>query len=221
MQTNKLATIPISILIGLMISLFFPPFASGDMSGGNYEIYSDSFSVINSATSSGGNFSVYQSAGEYYATTTKSGTYELRGGFQAQEQGILKVNLSSNSLDLGDLSTSNVATDTITMDVYTDSETGYSVSVRKDGKLRDGSNNIGPVSDGSVTSGDEEYGITTSGNDGQLSQDKKITDGLVVASKGGTALSRSVDVIFKAAIDSNTPSGGYSQTIYFDTTVNP
>jgi hypothetical protein len=219
MKLNKITT--------FLITTFFLAFLSyqpthTDMSGGNYQIYTDSLSVISTQTTTGGKFELYQTAGEYYATTTSKGDYELRGGFQAQEQGILKVNLNKGSLDLGELSTSSVATSSINLNVFTDSETGYSVSTRKDGKLSDGSNNnIGPVVDGSVTAGSEEYGITTQGNDGQLSQDKKITNGLTIASKEGMALSRTTEIIFKAAIDSNTPSGNYSQKIYFDTTVNP
>lgn len=210
-----------TILVIISGLFFYAGNIYSGLKGGNYEIYSDSFSVVGTEQTSGGNFTVYQTAGEYFSTNTSKGDYELRGGFQAQEKGILNVSLSTSSIDFGKLSTSTVSTSSVDISISTDSETGYSVSISEDSDLSNGSDTISDVSDGSVTTGSEEYGINTQGADGLLGSDVAINGSVNVASFSGTVTNRSTKVIFKAAIDSNTPTGTYSHNVTFDTTVNP
>lgn len=211
----------IIILLVLSGTVFYVSSAYSDLSGGNYEIYSDSFSVISTQQSKNGSFTLYETAGEYFSTTTSNGDYELRGGFQAQEKGILSVDLSSSSIDLGTLSTSTVSTSSVDISVSTDSETGYSVSLSEDGDFSNGSDIISDVSDGVVTAGSEEYGISTTGNDALISSDTAVSGTVNIASFSGTVTNRTTQVIFKAAISNNTASGTYSHNVTFDTTVNP
>lgn len=219
MNTTKLLTT-------LIISLFFVFISvepiSTQMSGGGYNIYTDKFSVVSTNTSTGGNYQVTQSAGQYFATTTTSGDFELRGGFQAQEKGVLKVNLNKNTLDLGTITENGVSRGTLKLTVTTDSETGYNMSIREDHNLKSGSLTINDVSDGTVTTGSQEYGINTKGSDGMLGQDKGISGTLNIASHNGQVYKRIVEVVFKASLDQNTSNKqNLSHQVTFDTTVNP
>ncbi|MFB6226376.1 MAG: hypothetical protein ABEJ02_03415, partial [Candidatus Paceibacteria bacterium] len=192
------------------------------MSGGGYNVYTDKFSVVSTNTSTGGNYQITQTAGQYFATTTSGGDFELRGGFQAQEKGILKVNLNKNSLDLGTLTENDVSKGSLKLTVTTDSETGYNTSIREDHNLKSGSLTINDVSDGTVSAGSKEYGINTKGTDGLLNQDKGISGTLNIASHNGQVYKRTVEVIFKASLNKNTSNKqNLSHQVTFDTTVNP
>ncbi|MFB6181330.1 MAG: hypothetical protein ABEJ24_00330 [Candidatus Magasanikbacteria bacterium] len=218
---NLKRIITISILSFVLFAIL-PKTADTQMSGGGYNIYTDKFSVVSTNTSTGGAYEITQTGGQYFATNTKKGSFELRGGFQAQEKGILKVNLSKNTLDLGTISKSNVSKGSIKVTITTDSETGYNLSISENHNLKSNSLTINDVSDGSVTGGSQEYGITTKGADGLLNQDKGISGNLNIASHDGQVYKRTVEVIFKASL-SNTPANNedLSHKVTFNTTVNP
>jgi len=156
--------------------------------------------------------------------TASSGTYELRGGFEAQEKGILSMNLSSNSLNLGTITTAAVASSDLTVTVSTDSETGYTLSILEDGNFRAGANTIDDVADGDVTAGEEEYGIAVSGTDrdsGLAAGDLALGASMDIASSVGGVTSRVTTVTFKASRAEATNAGSYSHQVSFTLTVNP
>ncbi len=66
--------------------------------------------------------------------------------------------LSGISVAFSDLSRSTVTQTIVGFNVSTDVTNGYVVQIQEDGDLRNGSEAIDDVSDGSVTSGSEEYG---------------------------------------------------------------
>lgn len=207
----------------ILCATFFlvPHIVFAAMSGGTFEIYADSFSILSDELVTGGNFVLYDSSGEFGAIEAVNGTIELRGGFQAMEKGFLTVSLSDQAIDFGQLSTTTVASDTIVLHVSTDSETGYSVSMSEDGNLRTALADIDDVLDGVVTAGSEEYGVSFSGSDTSIVGDVAIVNGLLIASATGTISAHETDMTFKAAISPGTQEGNYSHTVTLTATVNP
>jgi hypothetical protein len=199
-----------------------PSSLRAEMTGGAYQIYADSLSVVNGTDITGGSYSLTGTGGELSPTSTSGGTYTLRGGFQAAEKGILSVDISAASISLGTLTVASVASDSLTVTVSTDSETGYTLSLAEDGNLRTGvGDTIDDVADGSVTAGVEEYGIRTTGADGLLATDTAISGSVAVASATSTVSSRQTTVLFSTGISAATPAGSYQHTVTFTVTVNP
>src|SRR3989338_1663115 len=94
----------------ILINLFFPlNTAKTSMSGGTFEIYSDTFGVLSSNVSTGGDFTLYDSLGDSFATSTTGNSCVLRGGFQAEEKWILSFGADGSSIDLGLLTVSGVS----------------------------------------------------------------------------------------------------------------
>ena len=212
-----------SLILAALIICAAPMQLHTAMTGGNFELYADSFSVISTDVISGGSFELTQTVGEFFAATSTGGGIELRGGFQAEEKGILSATTSAAVVNLGTLDSGAVDSGSITYSISTDSETGYSLAIREDGNLRDGADDIDDVADGTVTAGSEEYGIGTGGSDGLYNAaDTSITGvSKPIAVSSGRVTNRQTTVTFKASIDGVTDSGSYSHTVFLDVTVNP
>jgi len=128
--------------------------------------------------------------------------------------------ISKTSIDLGTLSTSSVSSDSYTITTKSNAEDGYATTIVEDGNLRDGSNDIDDTS-GDVDAGYEEYGIRTSGTDGQYnSTDTAITGTpkVIAQDTSGPIDSQQVTVTHKASIDDGTNGtitapGSYSHTV--------
>ncbi len=128
------------------------------------------------------------------------------------------VLLSGDALGFGTLSASAVRTSVIGMNVSTNALSGYAVQILSDGDLRDGSETINPVADGSVTAGSEEYGARSSDSDIGSStfdtEDSAIsTSFLTVADNDAAASDDRNFLVTKASISSATVSGSYAQTL--------
>lgn len=199
------------------------PLNTLSMEGGGYQIIADSFSFTSVDQVTGSDYAVFSTGGEVAATSTTGANVVLRGGFQAANQGILRLTLSSDSIALGALSETAVANADLTATVSTDSQTGYTLSLAEDGNLRDGSgNDINDVADGEVAAGQEEYGIRTSGADGLLAIDQNLnTGGRNVAASAGIVTNRATTISFRASRGNGTPAGNYSHRVTFTLTVNP
>jgi len=212
-----------TIIISFFLTLLFSFSVSAQMSGGEYEVYTDKFSVVSTDAVSGGAYDITQSGGQYFATTTSEGDFELRGGFQAQEKGILKVDVSKSNLSLGELTTNAIAKDSVQIEVSTDSETGYNLAIRENNDLTSGGDTIADVTDNSVTTGAEEYGIEVSGSDAIFSQDLGIDSSpLNIAATNGRVQKRNTKVTFKASLGSKpSQNRNYTHKVFFDITVNP
>ena len=193
------------------------------MEGSGYQIISDSFSFTSVDQVTGGDYALFSTGGEVGATSTAGGNAVLRGGFAATNQGILRLTLSSDSISLGELSETAVASADLTATVSTDSQTGYTLSIAEDGNLRDANgNDINDVSDGAVAAGQEEYGIRTSGADGLLPVDQNLTPGgRNVASSAGIVTNRATTISFRASRGNAAAVGNYSHRVTFTLTVNP
>ncbi len=211
----------------VILALFFlsvalrPVQLNAAMTGGDFEIYADSFSVITANEVTSTSFGLSGSSGGLVMASSTGGTFELRGGFEAEEIGILTASVSASSVTLQALATGAVSTSSLVLTVSTDSETGYTAAVSEDGNLRSGSNDIDDVTDGTVTAGSEEYGIRTTGNDGLLASDAAISGSVSVAAASGSVTNSSTTIQFRASMSSGTSSGSYSHSVVFTVTVNP
>ena len=210
-----------SLLLFLLLGLLAPATSLFMMSGGDFEIYADSFTVIEGDQVSGGSFLLTQTGDSISTTSSTNATFELRGGFEAQEKGVLSFTLSSSTLNFSSLSSTTLAVATTTLRVSTDSETGYAVSLTQSGPLANGGDTIDPVADGDVTIGSEEYGIRTSGADALQSGAVPIAGSVGIASAVGEVTARETDIGFYIAVSPSTPAGVYSHTVTFSVTVNP
>lgn len=211
---------PLTILVCFT---WIVPLNAITMEGGGYQIIADSFSFTSVDQVTGSDYAVFSTGGEVAATSTTGANVVLRGGFQAANQGILRLTLSSDSIALGALSETAVASADLVATVSTDSQTGYTLLIAEDGNLRDANgNDINDVSDGEVTAGQEEYGIRTSGADGPLVIDQNLTTGgRNVAVSAGIVTNRATTITFRASRSNGTPAGNYSQRVTFTLTVNP
>ncbi len=210
-----------------IILLFSPVTTRSAMTGGDFQIFADSFSILEDQFSSGGDFGLFGTGGEFFAENATGNTFVLRGGFQAMERGSLSLVVSTTSVALGQLSSAAVTSGSLTLTVTTDSNTGYAVTVLEDGNLRKGNggdvDNIDDVSDGAVTAGVEEYGIRTVGGGGQLAADTAVTGAaLTVASLNSPVSLQATTVQFRASVQtSKTRQGSYTHEVTFSAAVNP
>jgi hypothetical protein len=121
--------------------------------------------------------------------------------------------ISANALDFGTLSPAAVSTVNYQVTTSTNGEWGYVTTIVEDGNLRkiDESYEISDVADGEVSAGHEEYGIRTSGSEGQMNnQDYAITSTIqTIASYSGPISNSQTTVNHKVSIDPSTPSGKY------------
>lgn len=195
-------------LVVVFVLLVFTSPAWGAMSSTNYYIYADNVSVGGNL-STGGEYSLQDTVGESFNSTVTSSSYEIRGGYQAMEQGEISLDISTASLSLGSLvnyTASNTASTTVSVN---SSGSGFSLSISSvTGSI------LANVSDG-VVDGDsdsEEYGISASGTYAAFADDQAVSNGLVLASSTVAADSDTV-LTFKAIRNASTTPGVYSQSI--------
>ncbi|MFA6552948.1 MAG: hypothetical protein WCT27_00805 [Patescibacteria group bacterium] len=139
----------------------------------------------------------------------------------------LTFTLSSNSLNLGTLTTGGIATASHTIQTVTSADDGYVTFVYVDGDLRDGSNTINSAT-GTLSAGTEGYGIGTSDSGQTIAQDTNCgsapytvtamtTSQKAVAGAISGPASEISTVCYQAAIASDTVAGSYSQVVTFVT----
>lgn len=210
----------------ILIAAFFVLFLwtsglNATMTGGDYVIIEDGFSIFESVTSTGGSYELWD-FGDFTPATSTGGNFELHGGFYFPDGTGLSLIVSPTSIDLGTLSLSQVSSDSLNLTVTSDSLNGYTVSISEVGNLRSVANDvINDVADGAVTAGSEEYGISTSGTAGQLSNDKAIDGSVNVAVYNNSVTSQVTAVVFKASIGPLSQAGSYSHSVTFSASVNP
>ena len=124
--------------------------------------------------------------------------------------------ISTNALDFETLSPAALSTVNYQVTTSTNGEWGYVTTIVEDGNLRNpGIHEIYDVTDGEVNAGHEEYGIRTSGSEGQMNnQDYAITSTIqTIASYSGPISNSQTTVNHKVSIDPSTPSGRYYHII--------
>ena len=195
------------------------------MSSDNYINWMDSFNVGGEETSSSANYQLQDTIGETGTGTITSASYDSEGGFrQVEANPTLTFSVSSNSVDLGVLDVGAVNSVSHTITTTTNSASGYTTTILENNDLRtaDAASDICDVADGAVTSGSEEYGIRTSGDEGAMNAaDTAITStAQTVASYAGAINASIVTVTYKASISADSAVGNYSHQVTFITTGN-
>jgi len=202
------------VILLIIINIIWPVYAHSEMTSTDYIIFADSIDT-GGALSTGGTFSLEDTIGESPIGTVTGGVYIVRGGYQSMSSSSISMSVSSTTLNLGTLSTSAVTVSSTTSTITTDSEGGYTLSI---GTVSGTS--IAAVVDGSVTAGQEEYGITATGMDSQLSTDVAIANSLIISSSSTPATNADTQILFKASINNTSVAGSYSQTVPLIASVN-
>lgn len=200
-----------ALILGL---LSFPLVAFGMMSSSNYTIYADSVDA-GGVYSSSGTYSIEDTVGESPVGIATSSSYEVRGGYQGMDLSSLTMNLSQTNLDLGTASVSQVNSASTTATITTDAGSGYSLSV---GSVSGTS--LAAVTDGTVTAGQEEYGVAVSGPDALFGDDRGIAPGLNLAAASMPVTNSDTILTFKASISDSTASGSRSQDVILTASAN-
>lgn len=216
-------------LIFLLFVTFNFPQSVGSltMESANYKILTDVVSV-GGETSTSTSYKIFNTVGEFGVTDTRStsANYTVDAGFQgAAASTTLSATLSANSINLGNLALSSVASASQTLTITTNSATGYTTTVQEDGDLRSGSNTIDDIPvGGTVTAGTEGYGVSTSGGAGRMNSvtasTPLTTSAQIVAASSTPVSGEQTAITYKAAIGSGTAYGTYTHTVTFTTVVN-
>ena len=210
------------ILAGLLV-LGAPRFAFGDtMSSTSFVITSDDLTSGGGNSNSASFVSESDVAGIATGEDAASASYKSCAGYPCTlgAEPSITFSVTPNSIALGTLTSSAVASGTTTITTTENAANGYITTVVGDGHFRNvGGSYIGDVADGTVTIGANEYGIGLSGTDKAFSDDESVTTTpRTVASNAGPATGSAVVVTFKAAAGSTSAAGTYSQIATFITT---
>lgn len=131
--------------------------------------------------------------------------------------------LGGYAIDFGTMSSSVPKTSLTGTRISTSATNGYTVYVNSDGNLRYGSSSfIANVSDGTVSSGSEEYGwrvfgssATNTGSDVSFA-----TTTTAIQQSAGATNDERVGLVYKISITNATPAGNFSQSIFYTVTAN-
>lgn len=207
-------TVGLFVIISLFFSLGFPSVSLGVMSSTNYTIFADSIDS-GGGLSVGGVYSLEDTIGESAVGSIVSSTYEILGGYQAMDWSVLQIEIDTNSIDLGSLTTAQVASSSALVSVTANAASGYVLSV---GSV--GGSSLAPVSDGAVTAGQEEYGVAVSSADAVFNDDREIIAGLNLSVSSTAVVAAPSSLVFKAAISAGTAAGVRSQSIILTASTN-
>lgn len=134
--------------------------------------------------------------------------------------------LNDNAVNLGTLTVSSVNTDTTSFTMNTNATGGYTVTATEDGNLRYGGADINDVSDGAVTAGSEEYGMSTS-KTGQTIAQTSVNAATAIdatkkqcASAAAPASADTTTLTLHAGVAGTTPAGVYQHTVTLIATGN-
>jgi hypothetical protein len=133
----------------------------------------------------------------------------------------LSLSVSDTTMDLGVLDPSQVNSDTHTITVTSTAASGYTCTVTEDGNLRNGGDDINDVSGGVVNAGQEEYGLSCTGTDCQLTGDNAISGSpLTVAANVGTVNGSITTMTYEASASSASVGTNYASIVTYVCTGN-
>lgn len=199
----------------ILVALGSPLLASADMSSTNYHIYGDTVGVGGGSFSSSTSYNLQDTLGESPAGFVSSTSYDLRGGYQAMEPGDLSISLSKSALNLGELTTNQVNSDSMVATITSAAATGYSLSIGAVSGSMPAS-----VTDGAITAGSEEYGFSASGSNAVATADTAVAVNTVIAAINRATLNDATTIIFKASRASGSAANTYSQSVTLTVSAN-
>ena len=190
------------------------------MTSSNYRLYADQAGG-SGARSTSSNYILQDTAGDETAMTGSSTNYTLLAGFQElSEHPVFTFTPSVGTLSLT-LSKTSVAEESFTLTSSTNAPFGFTTSVNEQGELTNGSYTVTDVSDGSVTAGESEYGISVTGTDASFGDDRSISGSArTLGSRGNWVNGSELTVTYKVALPSAASAGTYTQTLHYVSTAN-
>lgn len=207
----------ITIVFIYLFGLWKAPVSLALMNSESYVNWFDSLNFGGEETSSSTNYQLQDTLGEIGTGLISGSLYGAAIGFrQVESDPKFTFTISKNSINFGALTVGTVFQDSYTITTTTNALNGYQTTIVEDGNLRTGGGGeINDVIDGEVTAGSEEYGIRTSGANGQMnSSDTAITGtAQAVADCGSWVTGDAVTVTHKVSITPTTEAGYYSHTV--------
>jgi len=132
--------------------------------------------------------------------------------------------LNINSISYGSIAVGNQNVALAMSSVLTTVPSGYSVYIQADQELSSGADIINEVTDGSVTVGSEEYGAESTGATAvSPGTDLGVTTTQRTVQTSGSdsgSIADRIGMIYKLSISGSTPSGTYTQTVFYTLTAN-
>lgn len=189
----------------------------------NFRIWSDSISSGGNRSTST-NFITEDTISESATDENQSSTnFLLDAGLPTLfEEPVVRMTISANSIGLSPgLSSIALSSASYTVQVSTNSDSGYSLLITEDGALRSGGNSVGDVTDGSVTLGSSEYGVSVAGSHASFADDRAITASpLTLASSTTRTTGTTTTITHRASVTSGTPVGSYSHVVTLTVAAN-
>ena len=141
---------------------------------------------------------------------------------------LLNLTIDDNTMDLGTVLTTAVATDSHTISVGTNATSGAIVQINADAALNSPGDSWTDVGEATVTAGTEDYGIaftagvgwTESGNFASDDSSVPTSATNLMTSVGPIDDSITSTVTYRAAIDATTATGSYDQVVTYTATAN-
>ena len=131
--------------------------------------------------------------------------------------------LTGSAFTFGTVSAASVSVGVGALEAISDAGAGYTVYAQASGQPTNGSHSLAAVSDGSVTAGSEEYGVRVYGSTAAHAFDIGVTStaySIQLSSQRAASPADRVALLYKLAISGTTPSGTYSQSMFFTLTPN-
>lgn len=132
--------------------------------------------------------------------------------------------MSTNAIGFGTVAVGNENVALAMTSVLTSVPSGYSVYIQPNQNLMSATYVMSAVTDGSVSVGSEEYGAETvgatavgAGSDLGVTTTQRTVQ--TSATDSGSIADR-IGMIYKLSIDGSTPSGTYTQTVFYTLTAN-
>lgn len=214
---KKIFTICLITCFYVVLNILIPQAVLAYMSSSDYILWFDSLNIGGEETSSSTNYKLRDTLGEIGTGRIESTSYAGLIGFrQTESDPKFTFSISANSIDFGSLTVGSVYQENYTITTTTNAVNGYQTTIYEDGNLRMASgSDIDDVVDGEVTANSEEYGIRTSGAEGQMnSADTAITSSpQVVASYSSWISGSTVTVNHKVSVSLTTAAGYYTHTV--------
>lgn len=187
------------------------------MSSPNYVNWMDSLNFGGEETSTSTNYRMQDTLGEIGTGPISSTNYGALIGFrQTESEPKFTFTISKNAIDFGPLMVGSIFSDSVDVATTTNAVDGYYTTIVEDGEFRTAvGDDINDVTDGSVTVGDEEYGIRTSGANGQMNgaDTAILSTPQTVAEYGSFIDSDTTTITFKVSISTTTAAGYYEHTV--------
>jgi len=214
---KKIFTICLIASFYIVLNILVPQSVLAYMDSTNFKLWFDSMNIGGEETSSSTNYKLQDTMGEIGTGRIESTSYAGLIGFrQTESDPKFTFTISKNSINFGTISVGSVFQDSYTVTTTTNAVNGYQTTIYEDGNFRMASgSDIDDVTDGEVTAGSEEYGIRTSGAQGQMnSADTAITSSpQVVASYSSWISGSAVTVTHKVSVSLTTSAGYYNHTV--------